>query len=561
MRPIIEVHDLSKTYASGTSALSGVRLDIREGEILALLGPNGAGKTTFISILCGLVTPGGGHVLVDGHDLVRDYRHARALIGLVPQEIAVEPFETVMNTLRFSRGLFGKAPDDAHLEKVLKSLTLWDKRDAKLNELSGGMKRRVLIGKALSHGPRILFLDEPTAGVDVNLRREMWEVVRNLRADGVTIILTTHYLEEAEEMADRIGIIDKGRLLLVQDTAKLMHEFGRKRLTVELAEPLTALPEALADHGLTLSADGTHVSYDYDTRADRSGIARLLAGFAAAGIGVRDLETEQSSLEEVFLRLVEDIGMNWRALRTIFQHEMARFYRTPWESLASPVVSTVLYFVVFGAAIGGRIQSVEGVSYGAFIVPGLIMLTVLQQSISNASFGIFFPKFVGTMYEILSAPVSFIEVVMGYVGAAALKSVIIAVVIYFTALFFVDIPLVHPIWALGFLILTAFGFSLFGFLLGIWAKDWQQLQFIPLMVITPLVFLGGAFYSASMLPPFWQGVAHLNPVLYLISGFRWAFFGMADVPVAASLAALALFLLAGIVAVWAIFRTGWRLRP
>jgi ABC-2 type transport system ATP-binding protein len=306
MRPIIEVHDLSKTYASGTSALSGVTLDIREGEILALLGPNGAGKTTFISILCGLVTPGGGHVLVDGHDLVRDYRHARALIGLVPQEIAVEPFETVLNTLRFSRGLFGKAPDDAHLEKVLKSLTLWDKRDAKLNELSGGMKRRVLIGKALSHGPRILFLDEPTAGVDVNLRREMWEVVRNLRADGVTIILTTHYLEEAEEMADRIGIIDKGRLLLVQDTAKLMHEFGRKRLTVELAEPLTALPEALAGHGLMLSSDGTYVTYDYDTRADRSGIARLLAGFAAAGIGVRDLETEQSSLEEVFLRLVED---------------------------------------------------------------------------------------------------------------------------------------------------------------------------------------------------------------------------------------------------------------
>lgn len=253
--------------------------------------------------------------------------------------------------------------------------------------------------------------------------------------------------------------------------------------------------------------------------------------------------------------------MNWRALRTIFQHEMARFWRTPWESLASPVVSTVLYFVVFGAAIGGRIEAVEGISYGAFIVPGLIMLTVLQQSISNASFGIFMPKFAGTMYEILAAPVSFIEVVMGYVGAAALKSVIIAVVIHLTALVFVDLPLVHPVWALGFLILTAFVFSLFGFLLGIWAKDWQQLQFVPLMVVTPLVFLGGAFYSASMLPPFWEGVARLNPVLYLVSGFRWAFFGLADVPVAASLAALALFLLAGLVAAWAIFRSGWRLRP
>ncbi len=252
--------------------------------------------------------------------------------------------------------------------------------------------------------------------------------------------------------------------------------------------------------------------------------------------------------------------MNWQAIRTIFNHEMARFWRTPWESLASPVVSTSLYFVVFGAAIGGRIQSVEGISYGAFIVPGLIMLTVLQQSISNASSGIFFPKFIGTMYEILAAPVSFFEIVLGYVGAAALKSTIIAAVIYLTALFFVDLPMLHPFWALGFLILTAFSFSLFGFLIGIWAKDWQQLQFIPLMVITPLVFLGGAFYSASMLPPFWEGVAKLNPVLYLVSGFRWSFFGQADVPVAASLIAVAIFLGLGLGAVWFIFRTGWRLR-
>ncbi|MCB2127534.1 MAG: ABC transporter permease [Rhodobacteraceae bacterium] len=253
--------------------------------------------------------------------------------------------------------------------------------------------------------------------------------------------------------------------------------------------------------------------------------------------------------------------MNWQAVRTIFHHEMARFWRTPWESLASPVVSTVLYFVVFGAAIGGRIQSVEGISYGAFIVPGLIMLTVLQQSISNASSGIFFPKFIGTIYEILAAPVSFIEVVAGYVGAATLKSVIIALVIYVTALFFVSLPIAHPFWALAFLILTAFSFSLFGFLMGLWAKDWQQLQFVPLMVITPLVFLGGAFYSASMLPPFWQGVARLNPVLYLVSGFRWSFFGQADVPVAASLLAVVVFLGLGLVAVWFIFRTGWRLRP
>ncbi|MFZ1728114.1 MAG: ABC transporter permease [Albidovulum sp.] len=252
--------------------------------------------------------------------------------------------------------------------------------------------------------------------------------------------------------------------------------------------------------------------------------------------------------------------MNWRAVQTIYSHEMARFWRTLWESLASPALSTVLYFVVFGAAIGSRIQEVDGVSYGAFIVPGLIMLTVLQQSIANASFGIFFPKFVGTIYEILAAPASFIEIVLGYVGASAVKSMIIAAVILATSYIFVDIRIAHPFWMLAFLLLTSVSFSLLGFLLGIWAKDWQQLQIIPMMVITPLVFLGGAFYSASMLPPFWEGLARLNPVLYLISGFRWAFFDIADVPVGVSLVAVSLFLALGIAAVWFIFRTGWRLR-
>jgi len=307
MRPIIEVRDLSKSYASGTVALSGVTLDIAEGEILALLGPNGAGKTTFISILCGLVTPSGGEARVGGHDILRDYRAARSLIGLVPQEIALDFFETVMNTVRFTRGLYGKAADDAYLEKVLRSLALWDKRDAKLRDLSGGMKRRVLIAKALSHCPRILFLDEPTAGVDVNLRREMWEVVRDLRAEGVTIILTTHYLEEAEEMADRVGIIDKGRLMLVRDKDDLMHEFGQKVLAVELVEPLAALPASLAGPEIDLSPDGKRVTYRYDIHAARSGIATLLSTFAAEGIAVRDLVTHQSSLEEVFLRLVRDL--------------------------------------------------------------------------------------------------------------------------------------------------------------------------------------------------------------------------------------------------------------
>ena len=308
MSPIIQIDRLSKQYDSGTRALDDVSLDIAQGEILALLGPNGAGKTTLISIICGLVVPTGGTVRVGGHDIRSDWRAARKLIGLVPQEIALEPFEKVADCVRFTRGLYGEPPDDAYIEQVLRSLALWDKRDARTRELSGGMKRRVLIAKALSHRPKVLFLDEPTAGVDVHLRREMWQVVRDLRASGVTIILTTHYLEEAEDMADRIGVIDKGRLLLVRPKAELMGEFGRKRLVVELDAPLAALPEGLPDEvaaGLTLDKGGQRLVYDYDARAARTGIGRLLAGLNARGIGVRDVATTQSSLEDVFMSLLE----------------------------------------------------------------------------------------------------------------------------------------------------------------------------------------------------------------------------------------------------------------
>ncbi|SDL19956.1 ABC transporter ATP-binding protein [Paracoccus chinensis] len=308
MPPIIEIDHLSKQYAGGTRALDNVSLSIEQGEILALLGPNGAGKTTLISIICGLVVPTGGTVRVGGHDIRTDWRAARKLIGLVPQEIALEPFETVANSVRFTRGLYGEGPDEAYLEQLLRSLALWDKRDAPTRALSGGMKRRVLIAKALSHRPKVLFLDEPTAGVDVHLRREMWTVVSELRASGVTIILTTHYLEEAEEMADRIGVIDKGHLMLVRPTAELMGEFGRKQLTVELDAPLDALPQGWADRGITLSPDGRRLDYDYDARAERTGIGRLLADLNAQGIGVRDVATQQSSLEEVFMSLLENGG-------------------------------------------------------------------------------------------------------------------------------------------------------------------------------------------------------------------------------------------------------------
>jgi ABC-2 type transport system ATP-binding protein len=306
-QPMISIRGIDKTYASGQVALRRVDLDIRRGEIFALLGPNGAGKTTLIGIVCGIVRASGGSVTIDGHDHVRDYRAARALVGLVPQELSTDAFETVWSTMRFSRGLFGRPPDPAHLERVLRELSLWDRRDTKIMTLSGGMKRRVLIAKALAHEPAVLFLDEPTAGVDVELRHDMWNMVRRLREQGTTIILTTHYIEEAEEMADRIGVIHRGELVLVEDKATLMHKLGRKQLELSLQSPLAELPTALSDLPLELSADGGTLTYTFDVQeGERTGIATLLRRLADQGIDFKDLHTSESSLEEIFVNLVRE---------------------------------------------------------------------------------------------------------------------------------------------------------------------------------------------------------------------------------------------------------------
>jgi ABC-2 type transport system ATP-binding protein len=305
---ILSIRGLRKAYASGTEALKSIDLDIRRGEILALLGPNGAGKTTLISIVCGIVTATSGTVTVDGRDHARDYRHARQKIGLVPQELTTDAFETVWSTVSFSRGLYGKPRDDKMIETLLKRLTLWDKRDTKMMELSGGMKRRVMIAKALSHEPEILFLDEPSAGVDVELRRDMWDMVRQLRNDGTTIILTTHYIEEAEEMADRVGVIAKGELIAVEEKAALMARLGKKTLKVTLSEPMAAVPPELAEWGVTTEDGGHILAYSFDSHAERTGIAGLMRRLGELGIGYKDLSTHQSSLEDIFVSLVHDGG-------------------------------------------------------------------------------------------------------------------------------------------------------------------------------------------------------------------------------------------------------------
>ena len=304
MQPIIAISKLTKHYASGFQALKGIDLEISKGEIFALLGPNGAGKTTLINIVCGIVNPSGGTVTVAGHDILSDYRVTRSMIGLVPQELTTDAFETVIATVKFSRGLFGKPPNPALIEKILKSLTLWEKKDSKIMTLSGGMKRRVMIAKALSHEPQILFLDEPTAGVDVELRKDMWEVVRSLRDSGVTIILTTHYIEEAEEMADRIGVISNGEIILVEDKATLMHKLGKKQLTLQLTRKLDAIPAQLAAHPLVLSDNGGELTYTYDTQDERAGVSGLLDDLHRQDIKFSDLSTRQSSLEDIFVDLV-----------------------------------------------------------------------------------------------------------------------------------------------------------------------------------------------------------------------------------------------------------------
>ena len=306
MPAIISIRNLSKTYASGQHAIRNIDLEIRRGEIFALLGPNGAGKTTLISVICGIVNATGGSVAVDGHDILQDYRTTRSMIGLVPQELTTDAFETPWHAVSFSRGLFGKPPNPQHIEKVLRDLSLWDRKDSRIMTLSGGMKRRLLIAKALSHEPQVLFLDEPTAGVDVTLRRDLWNLVRDLRAGGVTIILTTHYIDEAEEMADRIGVISKGEIILVEDKVELMRKLGKKQLTLQLDHPLQALPATLAPYGLELAKEGSELIYTYDAKRDRGGITTLLKAVEDAGIDFRDVHTTQSSLEDIFVSLLED---------------------------------------------------------------------------------------------------------------------------------------------------------------------------------------------------------------------------------------------------------------
>ena len=477
----------------------------------------------------------------------------------MPQELHTDAFETVWATVSFSRGLFGKPPNPAHIEKVLKDLSLWDKKDSKIMTLSGGMKRRVMIAKALSHEPQILFLDEPTAGVDVELRRDMWELVRALRAAGVTIILTTHYIEEAEEMADRIGVINKGELILVEDKAELMHKLGKKQLTLHLQGRLDAHPAGARGLQARTVGDGSELTYTYDTKGERTGITSLLGDLARRRHRLQRPRHHQE-LARGHLRQPGEGAMNFRAVRAIYLFEMARTWRTLLQSIVSPVISTSLYFVVFGAAIGSRITEVEGVSYGAFIVPGLIMLSLLTQSISNASFGIYFPKFAGTIYEIA-------------VGADLLSRD--RARLCRRGRDQVDHPRPdHPGHRRAVRAAADRSSVLDAGLPGADRGDLQPVRLHHRHLgrrLREAADHPDAGRHAADLPRrqllFDQhaaaGLAHVtlfNPVVYLISGFRWSFYGIADVSVGVSLGMTLLFLVVCMIVVWWIFKTGYRLK-
>ena len=517
MQPIISIANLSKTYATGQQALRNVNLEIRRGEIFGLLGPNGAGKTTLIGVVCGIVKPSAGTVTVGGHDIVRDWRAARAMIGLVPQELTNNAFDSVWGTVRFSRGLFGRPPDAARLRKVLEDLSLWERRDSQVMTLSGGMKRRMLIAKALAHDPQILFLDEPTAGVDVELRQGMWQAVRRLRDAGATIILTTHYIEEAELMADRIGVINHGEIVVVDDKAALMQRLGRKQLTLELQAPLEALPAALAARGLALAAGGRELVYTYDAQAEASGIADLLR--RAGGRRHRlSRPAHHAELARGHLRRPgAGAAMNLHAIRAIYLYEMARTGRTLWQSVVAPVVTDL--------ALLHRLRRGDRHAHRRDRGRGLRRLHRAGPGDADAADAERVERLVRHLHAALHRD-HLRDAVGAGVGAARSSSAtsarrrpsrsILGVIILATASLFVPLRIAHPVWMIAFLLLTAVTFSLLGFIIGIWADGFEQLQFVPLLVITPLTFLGGTFYSIDVLPPVWQTVTLFNPVVYLV---------------------------------------------
>jgi ABC-2 type transport system ATP-binding protein len=582
MPEAVSLRGATKRYGAFT-ALDHVDLDIHRGEVFALLGPNGAGKTTLISLVAGTALANEGSVEVLGRDVVRDYRFTRRAVGLVPQEINFDPFFTVEETLRFQAGYFGIRLSDARIDEILGNLGLRDKRTANTRSLSGGMKRRLLIAKALVHDPPVLFLDEPTAGVDVELRRDLWAYVKRLASAGTTVVLTTHYLEEAEELADRIGVIKNGRLLVVEEKRELIARHSKRIVRLELEKPVRELPAPLAAAGAALADGGAAVVL---TSRVGEPLFGPLQAVAAAGLRVADVQTREPRLENVIVELlnspapiapptngataferpVPPLPLPARpvektlGMRTLYRKEVKRFLRVPGQTILSPLITTALYFVVFGWSLGGRLREVDGVPYIRFLVPGLVMLGVINNSFLNTSSSLFILKLQGTIVDLLVTPLSYLEILAAFLAAGATRALIVGGMTWATAALFVGPYVPHPVEALLAGLVVALGFAAAGLIVALWSEKFEQVNFIPTFVITPLAFLGGVFYSAAMLPPGFRIVLHLNPIYYMIESMRFALIGH---NVERPWAGFAVIVgISGILVMWALWllRRGYKLR-
>ena len=546
----VRLRGATKRYGAFT-ALDHVDLDIHRGEVFALLGPNGAGKTTLISVVAGTALATEGTVEVLGHDVVKDYRLTRRAVGLVPQEINFDPFFTVEEILHFQAGYFGVQLTDARILDILGNLGLLDKRHANARQLSGGMKRRLLIAKALVHSPPVLFLDEPTAGVDVELRRDLWTYVKRLASEGTTVVLTTHYLEEAEELADRIGVIKNGQLLVVEDKKELIARYSKRTVRLLLEQPARALPASLQLAGAQLSEEGRALIL---APGIGEPLGASLLAVTASGLRVADIQTREPRLETVILELLRSptpllhvqgngaTGLERPSppppppsepglgMRTLYQKEVKRFLRVPGQTVLSPLITTALYFVVFGWSLGGRLREVEGVPYIRFLVPGLVMLGIINNAFLNTSSSLFIMKLQGTIVDLLVTPLSYLEMLAAFLAAGTTRAVLVGGLTWLTAAFFVGPSVPHPLEAILAGTLVSIAFAAAGLIVALWADKFEQVSFVPTFVITPLAFLGGVFYSASMLPPGFRLLLRFNPIYYMIESMRYALIGVTAEP-------------------------------
>src|SRR5438067_948048 len=582
MNEAVSLRGATKRFGAVT-ALDRVDLDSHRGEVFALLGPNGAGKTTLISLVAGTALASEGTVEVLGHDVVRDYRFTRRAVGLVPQEINFDPFFTVGETLRFQAGYFGVRLSEERIVDILGNLSLLDKRQANTRALSGGMKRRLLIAKALVHRPPVLFLDEPTAGVDVELRRDLWGYVKRLAGEGTTVVLTTHYLEEAEQLADRIGVIRNGTLLVVEDKLELIARHSKRTVRIALEQPVAVLPIALQQTGASLAEGGAAVLL---TPRMGEPLAAPLQALAASGLRINDVQTREPRLETVIVDLLNSPTPVAQAtngatalerpvpplpppgppiestlgVRTLYEKEVKRFLRVPGQTILSPLITTALYFVVFGWSLGGRLREVEGVPYIRFLVPGLVMLGIINNAFLNTSSSLFIMKLQGTIVDLLVTPLAYGEILAAFLAAATTRALLVGGLTWLTAALFVGPYVPHPLLSLAAGVLVSIAFSAAGLIVALWADKFEQVNFIPTFVITPLAFLGGVFYSAAMLPATFRVVLHFNPIYYMIEAMRFALIGhTVERPWAGFSVMVGI---AAILVVWALrlLRNGYKLR-